>query len=131
MQELVLDHRMLYFIMAVIVAVMGIQARLLLRMRNILQALAMNSETVVQYVRKIASTGNKKTAPVKAQEPGKKTCQFCKHRLAYIHIPDGVAFREDFYHKCGLQDTDVSLNDTCPLFEEDKNSFEEDKNIFE
>lgn len=129
MQELVLDQRLLYLIMAIIVAVMGIQARLLLRMRNILQALAMNSETVVRYVRKIATTDKKKATPGK--ESVKKTCEFCKHRLAYIHIPSNGNFREDLYHKCGLQDITISLNDSCPLYEEDKNSLEEDKNIFE
>lgn len=124
MRELVIDQNILYFMMMLFVIVMGIQARLLLRIRNILQALSMNSETVVQYVRKIASvTANETALKEKPNSTPTNTCQFCKHRLAYIDTAKSSNIQEDFYHKCELRDCSVSLNETCPLFEEDKNIF--------
>lgn len=123
MQGIVLDQNILYFFfLAVMAIVMGLQARLLLRIRNILQALAINSETVIQYVRKIASL-EKMAAPNQNTSQTCQTCQFCKHRLAYINITKGLNIQEDFYHKCGLRDCEISLNDSCPLFEEDKDTF--------
>jgi len=110
--------------MMLFVIIMGIQARLLMRMRNILEALSMNAETVVQYVRKIASIGSKGADLSGNQDPTPtNTCQFCKHRLAYIDTVKGPNIQEDLYHKCELRKCPVSLNDTCPLFEEDKQVF--------
>lgn len=121
MQELVVEQYqyILYFILMTIVVVVGVQTSLLLRMRNILQALAMNSDTLVHYVRKAAST-DKKTRP---DEHISKSCQFCKHRLAYIHTPKSPNAQEDFYYKCELRNISISLDDSCPLFEEDKDTF--------
>jgi hypothetical protein len=119
MQDIVFDQKILYFLLLIIVVVMGVQTSLLLRMRNMLQALAMNSETAVHFVRRIASS-DKKTRP---NQKNQKTCQFCIHRLAYINTQKGPATQEDFYHKCELRDCTISLNDSCPFFEEDKNTF--------
>jgi hypothetical protein len=116
--------------MMLFIVVMGIQARLLLRIRNILQVMSMNSETVVQYVRKIASITGKDAVPNKASTQTAtqtatqmNTCQFCKHRLAFINTTKGPNVQDDFYHKCEVRDCSVSLSDTCPLFEEDKEVF--------
>lgn len=126
MRELVIDQNILYFFMMLFIVLMGIQARLLLRIRNVLQALSMNSETVVQYVRKIASIAGKDAVPSKSPAPTatkKNSCQFCKYRLAFINTTKGPNVQDDFYHKCELRDCSVSLSDTCPLFEEDKEVF--------
>lgn len=124
MRELVIDQNILYFLMMLFVIIMGIQARLLMRMRNILEALSMNAETVVQYVRKIASIAGKDAdLSGKPNPTPTNTCQFCKHRLAYIDTAKGLNVQEDFYHKCELRNCSVSLSDTCPLFEEDKQVF--------
>ena len=120
MQEFVLDKNILYLFLLLIVVAMGVQAYLMLRMRNVLQALAMNSDTVVHYVRKIASI-DKKSKP---NQNILKTCQFCKHRMAYINTAKSPNTQEDFYHKCGLRNINISLNDSCPFFEEDKETFQ-------
>ena len=119
MQEMMFEQNIFYFFWVIIAVVMGVQAYLLLRMRNVLQALAMNSDTVVHYVRKIASVDKK----AKPNQNILKTCQFCKHRLAYINTAKSQNTPEDFYHKCGLRNITISLNDSCPFFEEDKEIF--------
>jgi len=75
-------------------------------------------------VRKIASITGKETAPKEKPNPTPAfTCQFCKHRLAYIDTAKGPNIQEDFYHKCELRNCSVTLNETCPLFEEDNKVF--------
>jgi len=122
MQGIVLDQNIFYLFLAIMTIVMGFQARLLLRIRNILQALAINTDTAVQYVRKIAAI-EKMAGTNQNISQTSQTCQFCKHRLAYINITKGLHTQEDFYHKCGLRDCAISLDDSCPLFEEDKDTF--------
>jgi hypothetical protein len=123
MQDIVFDSKILYFFLVIIVVVMGVQASLLWRIRNVLQALAMNSATILQYVRKNTSI-DKKTRPNKKNT---KSCRFCKHRLAYINTDKGPGAPEDFYHRCGLRDCTITLNDSCPFFEAE---VEADKDTF-
>ena len=123
MQDIVFDQKILYFFLVIIVLVMGVQTTLLLRIRNVLQALSMNSETVVQYVRRIAS----KDKQTRTNKKNTKSCQFCKHRLAYINTDQGSDIREDFYHRCGLRDCATTLNDSCSSFEAE---IEADKDTF-
>jgi hypothetical protein len=120
MGEIGLNQHVLYFLLAFIAAVIGIQTYLQLRIRNILQALAMNSDTMVQSMRKMVSPG-KKAEP---NENSLKSCQFCKHRLAYINIEKNSGAEEDFYHKCALRNAIISLNDSCHAFEVDKDIFQ-------
>jgi hypothetical protein len=120
MQKMVFDQNIIYFFLAIIAVVIGIQVYLLSRIRNVLQALAMNSDTVVHYIRKIASVDKK----ARSNQNTLKTCQFCKHRLAYINTAKTHQTQEDFYHKCGLRNVSISLNDSCPFFEEDKETFQ-------
>jgi hypothetical protein len=104
---------------------MGVQTTVLLRMRNVLQALAMNSATLLHYIRKNAPIENKNRLTKKKKN--KKSCQFCKHRLAYINTEKKSGATDDFYHRCGLRDCEVSLSDSCPFFEKE---VETDKDIF-
>lgn len=120
MQEIMFDQNIPYLFLVIILVVMGIQASLLLRIRNILQALAMNSDTMIHHIRKITSIDKKN----EANQNILNSCQFCKHRLAYINTAKSPNTQEDFYHKCGLRNITISLDDSCPFFEEDKDIFQ-------
>ena len=83
MGALTLDQNIISFFMVFIAVVVGIQAYLQLRIKNVLQALTMNADSVVHNIRKIAGESKKNSTPDQAVS---NTCQFCKHRLAFINI---------------------------------------------
>ena len=128
MGAVVLDQNIVSFFLVFIAIVVGIQAYLQLRIRNILQALTMSADTVVHNVRKMASIGTigKKHYSETEQifeEKTSNSCQFCKHRLAYINIEKGSNFQEDFVHRCALRDVNVTLDESCSSFEKDEAIF--------
>lgn len=120
MQGLSIDHNLIHFLLVIMAALLVIQAYVLLRIRNILQAIAMNFDSVIYFWRKYVATqehGTKKAAAGVPQMA--KTCQFCKHRLAYINTSKSSDDEENFYYRCGLRNINVSLRDSCTHFEQD------------
>lgn len=110
----------LFFIMVLLLA----QVYLLLRVRNILNAVSMNFDSVIYFCRKFALNqlqSDKKSAETRA----KSTCQFCRHRLAYINTSKTRNEEEDFYFKCALRNVHIGLKDSCEEFEADPEAREE------
>ncbi|MGH1364617.1 MAG: hypothetical protein ACRBF0_13735 [Calditrichia bacterium] len=118
MQELLTNSNLAYLILAAFLLLLVSQVYLLLRIRNVLQALSMNFDSTNYFVRKLV---NRPAAPEKKAPANQdcKTCQFCKHRLAYINTGKTTSEDEDFYHVCALKNMHISLADSCENFEEE------------
>lgn len=108
-----LDPNLLLFLLTLIVVLLGAQVFLMMRMRNIIQSIGMNFHTLLYFARKLTQ-GN---APATATTA--RTCQFCKHRLAYINTSKTRADEEDFYFKCALRNVNITLDDSCDRFDPD------------
>ncbi len=126
MQGFSIDNNLIHFLLVVMVALLIVQAYVLLRIRNILQAIAMNFDSVIYFWRKFISSQEKSKNVTQARPKVSKTCQFCKHRLAYINTSKTREDEENFYHRCSLRNIDVSLRDSCIHFEQDTSSVEEE-----
>jgi hypothetical protein len=118
MQEQFFDKNFGYMLMGLITIALFAQSYIMLRIRNILQAITMNQDSLLYYLRKLATSGKRQ----KSSAAALNTCQFCKHRMAYINSGDGKESGEDFYHRCGLRNIQVRPEDTCQQFEPEKNS---------
>lgn len=115
MQESFTDSTLAIILLGIIAITLLVQVYLLMRIRNILQALAINLDSSLHFWRKnISAPRQAATAP--ATPP---ICQFCKHRLAYINTGESDEGQEEFYHRCGLRNIAVRLNDSCNHFEAD------------
>ncbi|RMI00527.1 MAG: hypothetical protein D6681_11260 [Calditrichaeota bacterium] len=119
MQELLFDNRMWPMIGILLLLILTVQMYLLMRIRNILQAISMNFDSVLYFLRKFAHSQSPQKSDKSAPRM-RKTCQFCKHRLAYINTSKTRSTEEDFYHVCGLKNIHISLNDSCDQFEKDE-----------
>lgn len=126
MQGFSIDNNLIHFLLVVMVVLLIVQAYVLLRIRNILQAISMNFDSVIYFWRKFISSQEKSNKAPRTQPKVTKTCQFCKHRLAYINTSKTRDDEENFYHRCSLRNIDVSLRDSCTHFEQDTSSVEED-----
>ncbi len=119
MQGFSIDNNLIHFLLVVMAGLLIIQAYVLLRIRNILQAIAMNFDSVIYFWRRyIASQQQDKPGAPEVPKPA-KTCQFCKHRLAYINTSKSSDDEENFYYRCGLRNINISLRDSCAHFEQD------------
>ncbi|MFZ0391228.1 MAG: hypothetical protein WAN36_12295 [Calditrichia bacterium] len=88
---------------------------LLLRIKQVLQQISFYMETISRFFYRLGVFSSAK--PKKQDIP--KTCQFCKHRLSFIHMSENKAEVEDFYYKCQLRNLEVALDDTCERYEKD------------
>lgn len=103
-----------YMLLGLIAIGLLVQTYILVRIRNILHAMTLNFESLLYYTRKLVAPNNKQEKP--HRQPA-KACQFCKHRMAYINTGDVKEAGEDFYHRCGLRNVQVRLDDSCQEFE--------------
>lgn len=115
MQVSFTDSTLAIILLGIIALTLLVQVYLLMRIRNILQALAINLDSSLHFWRKNVSAPNL-AAKAPATPP---ICQFCKHRLAYINTGESGEGQEEFYHRCGLRNIAVRLNDSCNRFETD------------
>lgn len=100
-----------------IICLFVVQIIILLRIKNVLQQISIYIESVSRFFFRL---GMKQTqSAVKKTIP--QTCQFCKHRLSFIHMSENKGEVEDFYYKCRLRNIEVQLNDTCEKFIKDDN----------
>lgn len=110
------NHPLTISILACSVLVLFIfQILLLFRIRKILQQVSFYIESISRFFYRvgIASTAQKKHPAIP------QTCQFCKHRLSFIHMSEQKGEVEDFYYKCQLRNIEVHLDETCEQFEKD------------
>jgi|GEM_PF-2266941 len=124
MRELLTNPNLAYLILGSVLLLMVSQVYLLLRIRNVLQALSMNFDSTNYFVRKLV---NRPEEQKKKSNPNEdcKTCQFCKHRLAYINTGKTSSEEEDFYHVCALKNMHISLADSCENFDEESKGLAE------
>jgi hypothetical protein len=118
MHEQFFGNNLGYIISGLITIVLFAQTYVMLRIRNILQAITMNQDSLLYYMRKLTNFDKRK----KTSATTFNTCQFCKHRMAYINSGDSKNVEEDFYHRCGLRNIQVRLEDSCRQFEAEKSS---------
>lgn len=116
MMEQFFNQNLMYILLGFVAIVLAAQTHILLRIRNVLQAVSMNFDSLLYCTRKLAETN---TAQKPAAAQTQKACQFCKHRLAYINTGEKGAGAEDMYYHCGLRNVQVQLNDSCQQFEAD------------
>ena len=115
MQEQWINSNLVNMLLGIIAVILLVQAYVLIRIRNLLQAIAINFDSIMHYWRKLASYHTSDAA----QQTTLKTCQFCKHRLAYINTARSKEGEDDFYHRCGVRNIYVRLEDSCPRFEKE------------
>ena len=108
-----LDPNVVYFFLALIVVLLGAQCYMLMRVRNIVHAMGMNFHTILYFTRKLTQSG------AATGQTATRTCQFCKHRLAYINTSKTRADEEDFYFKCAIRNANITLDDSCDRFDPD------------
>ena len=118
MKELWSQDNLVYFFLAALVIFATVQTYVLMRIRDLMHAMSMNFDSMAYYFRK-SNAPAKSANPVKSNANTLRTCQFCKHRLAYINTSKGENEEEDFYHVCGLRNVNVSTGDSCENFEYD------------
>ena len=126
MQGFSIDVNLIHFMMVVMVIMLVVQAYVLLRIRNILQAIAINFDSVIYFCRRFMNNKEDGAATAQSRQKAAKTCQFCKNRLAYINTSKAKENDESFYYRCGLRNINVSLNDSCVHFERDESSIREE-----
>ena len=101
------------FIIFLITVLFISQFYFLLKIKKILNQLYQYSE----HFFRIFTKSGKSLHYSGDQKPVPETCQFCKHRLSYIHMSDGENIKEDFYYKCRIYNIPINLNDHCDRFE--------------
>lgn len=119
MQDIIIDKNLAYIFLIVAAVLLVAQAFVLLRIRNILHAIAMNFDSALTAWRKFAA----QSSAGKDESPIPKTCQFCRHRLAYINTSKTKNDEEDFYHRCDVRKVNIALDDSCQHFERDGDLF--------
>lgn len=92
------------------------QVIILLRIKSILQQISFYIESISRFFYRIGVT----SALRQKKETYPKTCQFCKNRLSFIHMSENEGEVEDFYYKCRLRNTEITLDDTCEQFENER-----------
>lgn len=118
MENLFFDHHVGYLFLIVIALLLFAQAYVLLRIRNILQIISMNFDSILYFCRKILSNQSARKN-IKPEHQVPKTCQFCRHRLAYINTSKTKTDEDNFYHVCALRNLPIDLDNTCNMFELD------------
>ena len=113
------NQNMMYILLGFVAIVLLAQTHILLRIRNVLQAVSMNFDSLLYCTRKMAETNTVQKSPAARSQ---KACQFCKHRLAYINTGERGVTGEDMYYHCGLRNVQVQLNDSCQQFEADSDA---------
>ncbi len=91
------------------------QIFMLLKIRTILQQISFYIESISRFFYRVGIRTNAREV---SRSP--KTCQFCKHRMSFIHMSEHKGEVEDFYYKCQLRNIEIKLEDTCERFEEEK-----------
>lgn len=113
MQDHIFEGNLVDLFFVVMAILLLVQTYILVRIRNILSAVSLNFEALVKLCRKLMA-GN---AESRKRPAIPRTCQFCKHRLAYINTAKTRSDEEDFYHRCAVHNRNISLDDTCSQFD--------------
>ena len=116
-----------YFLIAVLLILLVIQVLFLFKVRKSLtqikQFLKMintifKEMTHIQSMTISTSRANQESLKTlrkpKIISSGKKTCQICKHRLAFLKMGSQ---NFSFNYQCGLSKEEISLDHSCRLFE--------------
>ncbi len=101
-------------ILGAVIFLFVFQIIILLRIRSILQQISFYIESISRFFYRV---GIRPIAREKQRIP--QTCQFCKHRMSFIHMSENKGEVEDFYYKCQLRNAEVGLEDTCEKFKPD------------
>ena len=131
MQGISIDVNLVHFMLVIMVVMLVIQAYVLIRIRNVLQAVAMNFDSIIYFLRRFLNQKEKAKTEDTEKIQMAKTCQFCKHRLAYINTSQTSENEENFYYRCGLCNINVALSDSCVHFEKDQSTPIDDNNDLE
>ena len=128
MQGEAFNTNLVYYLMVLMVVVVVAQVYVLLRIRTILQAIAMNFDSILHFLRKYVQTTSTNETATQKTVSSKATCQFCKHRLAYINTSQTNESEGSFYYRCGLRNINITLADSCVHFEKDMSERLDDEN---
>lgn len=106
----------LKIILFALLSIILVQLFLLVRIRKILKNVAYYIEILSRFFYRFGSSESQPTTNPSTE----RTCQFCKHRMSFIHMGEKESNSEDFYYKCRLRNVDITLRDSCDLFEAEK-----------
>ena len=118
MSNLANEEMIFEILLLIVVAFFVFQVIVLLRIRNLLHQISYYIESISRFFYRMGSYG--RSPSPRKQIP--QTCQFCKHRLSFIHMSENKGEVEDFYYKCQLRNIEVTLDDSCEQFEKDEYS---------
>ncbi|RMF59226.1 MAG: hypothetical protein D6748_06915 [Calditrichaeota bacterium] len=119
MREVFFDQNVGYLFLITIAVLLFAQAYILMRIRNILQAVSINFETILFFCRKILTLQAQERQATNTTQEIPKICQNCRHRLVYINTSKNKSEEDDFYHVCALRNLPIDLENTCEQFEVD------------
>jgi hypothetical protein len=112
-----IENSMLFKIIVVsLLSIIIVQLLLLLRIRKVLKNISYYMEILSKFFYRFGGSGT----TITQDEVALRTCQYCKHRMAFIHMGEKEKNSEDFYYKCRLRNVDITLKDTCDHFEGEK-----------
>ncbi len=105
-----------------LVVLLAAQVYLLYKIRGLIKRMGRSLEGIAYILRKHFHTSRPQNSDPFSGIP--RNCQFCKHRLAFIHA-DGEENRiESLRYRCNISKQPVAPNATCSRFELDTTLFE-------
>jgi hypothetical protein len=128
MQGEAFNTNLVYYLVVLMVVMVVAQVYVLLRIRTILHAVAMNFDSILHFLRKYMQSSPPKEMSAQKMISAQHTCQFCKHRLAYINTSQTNESEGSFYYRCGLRNINITLADSCVHFEKDMSERLDDEN---
>lgn len=102
----------------ILFSIIILQVLVLLRIKMTLQNISTYIENISKFFFRMGIT----TSFTPAQQSAPKTCQYCKYRLSYIHMSKNEGEIEDFYYRCQIRNIEITLDDSCEQFENEKTS---------
>ncbi len=105
-----------------ILALLAAQVYFLFKIRAIVKRMGRSMETIAYILKKQFYQTRPRSDDPFSGIP--RNCQFCKHRLAYIHADGTDNSLETLRYKCNLSKRPVAPNGSCARFELDTTLFE-------
>jgi len=116
MTKLINEPVFLGILVGAIISLFVFQIIVILRIKKTLHQISFYLENILRFFYHVGFKPN--ATSLKTENP--KTCQFCKHRLSFIHMSENKGEVEDFYYKCKLRNIEIQLNETCEKYSKDE-----------
>jgi len=100
-------------LIAIIIVGLAIQIYFLMRIKYFVGDIARNISLISDFYEQHEAVEEDLSEEIP------RICQYCKHRLVYIHSGKSSEKVESFYYKCALRNVQINLYNSCEKFELD------------